>query len=181
MGEWMHRATFFLISALVGVEWSVSRPGRVTPGEGSPGTHRIGGWVGPRAGLDEVEKRKFFTLPGFELRTLGRPVRSQPLYRLRYPGSIWYVFGHKKCIQYFVGKPKEKKLQSYRDLMTSYKKPTALTDMLLFVCFACGFRCIVIFFRGGGCNVTACVRNCKHRCLMLELRFNNSATFFLSR
>jgi hypothetical protein len=43
--------------------------------------------VGPRAGLDEVEKRKFLTLPGLELLPLGRPARSQSLYRLRYPGS----------------------------------------------------------------------------------------------
>jgi hypothetical protein len=28
--------------------------------------------VGPRAGLDDVEKRKFFTLPGLELRPLSR-------------------------------------------------------------------------------------------------------------
>jgi hypothetical protein len=33
-------------------------------------------------------KRKFFTLPGLELRTLGRPARSQSLYRLRYPGFL---------------------------------------------------------------------------------------------
>jgi hypothetical protein len=45
------------------------------------------GWVDPRAGLDEVMKRKFLTLPGLELRTLGRPARSQSLYRLRYPAS----------------------------------------------------------------------------------------------
>jgi hypothetical protein len=42
--------------------------------------------VGPRAGLDDVEKRKFLTLPGLELRPLARPARSQSLYRLRYPG-----------------------------------------------------------------------------------------------
>jgi hypothetical protein len=39
--------------------------------------------VGPRAGLDDVEKSKFLTLPGLELRLLGRPARSQSLYRLR--------------------------------------------------------------------------------------------------
>jgi hypothetical protein len=43
--------------------------------------------VGPRAGLDDVEKKKFLTLPGFELRPLGRTARSQSLYRLSYPGS----------------------------------------------------------------------------------------------
>jgi hypothetical protein len=41
-----------------------------------PGTHWIGGWVGPRAC-----QRKFFTLPGLELRPVGRPSRSQSLYR----------------------------------------------------------------------------------------------------
>jgi hypothetical protein len=30
--------------------------------------------VGPRAGLDDVEKRKFLTPPGLELRLLCRPV-----------------------------------------------------------------------------------------------------------
>jgi hypothetical protein len=29
----------------------------------------MGGWVDPRVGLDDVEKRKFFTLPGLELDT----------------------------------------------------------------------------------------------------------------
>jgi hypothetical protein len=43
--------------------------------------------VDPRAGLDDVEERKFLTLPGLELLPLGRPARSQSLYRLRYPGS----------------------------------------------------------------------------------------------
>jgi hypothetical protein len=52
-----------------------------------PGTHWIGGWVEPRVGLDDVEKRKFLTLPGLELWPLSRPARSQSLYRLRYPGS----------------------------------------------------------------------------------------------
>jgi hypothetical protein len=43
--------------------------------------------VDPKAGVDDVKKRKFLTLPGLELRTLGRPANSQSLYRLRYPGS----------------------------------------------------------------------------------------------
>jgi hypothetical protein len=29
-----------------------------------------------RASLDDLEKRKFLTLPGLELRPLGRPARS---------------------------------------------------------------------------------------------------------
>jgi hypothetical protein len=69
---------------LAGREWSVSRPGSFTPVERAPGTHWIGGWVGPRAGVDDVEKRRFLSLPGLELQPLCRPARSQSLYRLRY-------------------------------------------------------------------------------------------------
>jgi hypothetical protein len=76
MGEWMYRSTFFFASALGGGEWSTSRPWRYTPGKDPPGIHWIGGWVGPRVGLDAVEKRKFLTLPGLQLRTLRRPARS---------------------------------------------------------------------------------------------------------
>jgi hypothetical protein len=71
----------FFTSVLVGGVWSASRPGRFILG-----THCIGSWVGPRAGLDDVEKRKFLTLPGLKRLLLGRPARSQSLYRLRYPG-----------------------------------------------------------------------------------------------
>jgi hypothetical protein len=66
---WIH---IFFTSALVGGEWSASCPGRIIPG-----THRIGGWLDPRAGLDDVEERKFLTIPGLELRTHGRPARNQ--------------------------------------------------------------------------------------------------------
>jgi hypothetical protein len=43
--------------------------------------------MNPRAGLDDVEKRKFLSLVGLELRPLARPAHSQSLCRLRYPGS----------------------------------------------------------------------------------------------
>jgi hypothetical protein len=68
-----------LTSALAGGEWSALRPGRFTPGERAPAIHWIGGWVDPRAGLDDVEKREFLTLLGLVLRPLGRPSRSQSL------------------------------------------------------------------------------------------------------
>jgi hypothetical protein len=42
-------STHSLTSALDEGEWLASRPGRFTPREKAPGTHRIGGWVGPRA------------------------------------------------------------------------------------------------------------------------------------
>jgi hypothetical protein len=47
-----------LTSALDGGEWSASRPSRFTSRERAPGTHWIGGWVGTRAVLDPVMKRK---------------------------------------------------------------------------------------------------------------------------
>jgi hypothetical protein len=78
----------FLTSALVRGECSASRLYRFTPGERAPSTHWIGGWVDPRAGLQDVEKRKFLTLPGVELQALGRLARSQSLYRLSYPGCL---------------------------------------------------------------------------------------------
>jgi hypothetical protein len=37
------------------------------PREWAPGTHFIGSWVDPRAGLDDMEKWKFFTISGLEL------------------------------------------------------------------------------------------------------------------
>jgi hypothetical protein len=46
----------FLTSALVGGEWSVSRPGRFTPWEKASGTHWIEGCVDAGAGLDDVEE-----------------------------------------------------------------------------------------------------------------------------
>jgi hypothetical protein len=74
-----------LTLALVAVDWSASRPGRFTPGERAPGTHRMRVWVDPRASLDDME----LDPPGLELRALGRPARSQSLYRLRYPGCSY--------------------------------------------------------------------------------------------
>jgi hypothetical protein len=73
----------FLTSALAGSEWSASRPGRFTPG-----THWIGGWVDPRAYLDEVEKRKFLTPPGLELLPLSRLARRQSLYRVKKSSTL---------------------------------------------------------------------------------------------
>jgi hypothetical protein len=43
--------------------------------------------VGPIAALVDVEKRKFLTPQGLELRSLGHPACSQSLYQLCYHGS----------------------------------------------------------------------------------------------
>jgi hypothetical protein len=69
-------------------------PAALTPGEGAPGTHWIGGWVGPDAGPDDVEKWKLLPPPGLELWPLVRPASSQSLYRLRYynENQILYAY-----------------------------------------------------------------------------------------
>jgi hypothetical protein len=67
----------FLTSAVVWGEWSASRPGRLSPR-----------CPFDRLGLDDVERRKFLTLQWLELRPLGRPARSQSLYRPSYPGFL---------------------------------------------------------------------------------------------
>jgi hypothetical protein len=48
---------YSLTSALDGGEWSASHPGRFTPRERAPGTHWIGGCVGPvtKIFLDDIE------------------------------------------------------------------------------------------------------------------------------
>jgi hypothetical protein len=58
-----------LTSALDGGEWSASRPHRFTCSERDAGTHWIGDWVSPRAGLDAVIEE----------------VNYQPLLRLETP------------------------------------------------------------------------------------------------
>jgi hypothetical protein len=51
-------APSFLTSALYGGEWSASRPGQFKPGVRDSGAHRIGGSVGPIAGLGAIGKEK---------------------------------------------------------------------------------------------------------------------------
>jgi hypothetical protein len=70
------------------VSGKLHAPLDLPPGKEPPDTQWIGGWVGLRAGLDDVEKRKFLTLSGLELRPLGRSARSQSLYRLSSPSSF---------------------------------------------------------------------------------------------
>jgi hypothetical protein len=56
-------------------------PITVPPGK-RPITHGIGGWVGPRTGLDGCAISRLPT----RFRSLDRPVCSELLYRLRFPG-----------------------------------------------------------------------------------------------
>jgi hypothetical protein len=88
LGEWNYSSTHSLTSALDGGEWSASRPSRFTSRERTPGTLWIGGWVGPRAVLDVVVKRK---IPSPRRESNPRTPIVQPvaqrLYRLSYHGS----------------------------------------------------------------------------------------------
>ena len=53
-----------------------------------PGTHCIGGWVGPRVGLDVCGK---FRPPPAGIRSPDRPARSELLYRLSSSGPLYMI------------------------------------------------------------------------------------------
>jgi hypothetical protein len=53
-----------MTSALDGDEWSSSRPSGFTAGQRALGTHCIRGWIGPRTGLVDVERRKILPPTG---------------------------------------------------------------------------------------------------------------------
>jgi hypothetical protein len=52
----------FLTLALDGGEWSASCSCHFPPSATAPSTQWIGGWEGPRASLDAMEKRKISSL-----------------------------------------------------------------------------------------------------------------------
>ena len=52
----------FLTSELVGGEWSASCSSRFTPGEGAFGAHWTEVWAAPKAGMEDVKKRKLLNL-----------------------------------------------------------------------------------------------------------------------
>jgi hypothetical protein len=111
--------------------WAVnSRPGRFTPRERAPGVHWIGGWLDPRAGVDDVEKRKFLILPGLELQPLGRPARSQSLYRPRYPGfSIFFTIP----IYYRILRQGERSIQSPKNNTHKYSIVNSLLYIIYYI------------------------------------------------
>jgi hypothetical protein len=77
-GEWMYRSTFSWPRHYLEGSGQFHAPAALPPGKRAPGTHWIGGWVDLRAGVDDVEKRKFLTLPGLELRhSVLQPVASR--------------------------------------------------------------------------------------------------------
>ena len=62
-----------------------------------PGTYCTGGWVGPKTGLDGRGKSR----PHTGIRSPERPVRSESLYRLSYPGPQLRVIIQANIIKMF--------------------------------------------------------------------------------
>jgi hypothetical protein len=101
LGEWRYSSTHSLTSAIDGGEWSASRPGRFTLRGRAPGTHWIGGWVGPRAVLDAVVKRK---IPSPRRKSNPRAPIIQPVAKRYTDWAITYRYIFCKAIHTFTGK-----------------------------------------------------------------------------
>jgi hypothetical protein len=56
--------------------------------------------VGPGTRPDDVDRRKSLPLQGLQIRPLGRPARTQLLYRLSYPGSGDLIIGSKLFVRH---------------------------------------------------------------------------------
>jgi hypothetical protein len=68
VGKWRYSSIIFDLGTNED-EWSASRPCRFIPGESASGIYCTGGWVGSRAGMDAIQKKKkIFPLPGIEPR-----------------------------------------------------------------------------------------------------------------
>ena len=76
----MYSSTLPSTSALGGDGWSTPGPRPLYPRE-RPGTHRIGGWVGPQGWSGRLRKIS----PPTGIRS---PDRGESLYRLSYPGPL---------------------------------------------------------------------------------------------
>jgi hypothetical protein len=72
----------------MGVSCQRHAPAALYPRGKNPRYKLYTGWVGPRTGLDTEARGKIISpVPGIEPRSPGRPVRSQTLNWLSYPGS----------------------------------------------------------------------------------------------
>jgi hypothetical protein len=92
LGEWRYSSAHSLTSALDGGEWSASRLGRFIPRKRAPGTHWIGGWVGPRAVLDAVVNRK---IPSPSRKSNPRTPIVQPVAQHYTDWAITAILGSK--------------------------------------------------------------------------------------
>jgi hypothetical protein len=104
--EWRYSSTHSLTSALDGGEWSASCPGSFTPRERAPGTHWIGGWVGPRAVLCKRRWREKFTAPAGNRKL--EPRSSSP-YPSAIPTELSRIGEMRNIYNILIGKPDGKR------------------------------------------------------------------------
>jgi hypothetical protein len=95
MDVWIYKSTILDSRAIDGGGWWASRPGRFTPGERAPGIHWIGDCVGPRAGLDAVEKIKISFQLGFEPRPSDEPLYRLQVFMAQYIIKHWGLYFYK--------------------------------------------------------------------------------------
>jgi hypothetical protein len=72
------------------VSGQLHTPAVLTPEERAPGIHWIGSWVGPRTGLNDMERRKILPRDSHSDPSAVQPVASR-LHQLRYPGSFFFL------------------------------------------------------------------------------------------
>jgi hypothetical protein len=84
MGQWMYGSTYSWPRHWLEVSGQLHAPVALPPGKSPPSTLWIGGWMGCRTCLDDVERKKNLAPTGTRTRTLGWPARSKSLYRLRH-------------------------------------------------------------------------------------------------
>ena len=110
--EYRYSSTLSLTSALDWGGQSTPRPGRFTPGEDPITTVQEVGWA-PGPVWTGAEN-----LAPAGIRSLGRPGRSESLYRLSYPGPYQYV-----NVYFYLKDPQEiRYLQIYIQLFYSYHR-----------------------------------------------------------
>jgi hypothetical protein len=123
LGELRYRSTHSLTSVLDGGEWSASRSSRFTSKERAPGTHWIGGWVGPRAVLDAVVKRK---IPSPRRVSNSRTPTVQPVTQ-RYTDWAITTFDRPKQASEYKA-PGEEMNNAYKILIRKLKESVHLGD-----------------------------------------------------
>jgi hypothetical protein len=90
--EWeeLYLLLFLNLGTRRGVSGQHHAPAALYPGERGPGTHFIGGWVGPRADMDAETRRKMLCL--CRRSNPGRPACTQTLYWLSYPAYAFWKY-----------------------------------------------------------------------------------------
>jgi hypothetical protein len=98
-GERRYSSYSFLTSALDGSQWSASRPGRALPPGKEPPVPIVqeAGWAPEPVWTQRLEEKSCLCRRSNQ----GRPVRSQSLYSLSYPGSSTVRFAYLSSLMFF--------------------------------------------------------------------------------